>query len=352
MLGIHAKRGIATTLERVFKNTGNTFNKLDVFWTGKTAGIIFSRYGAHALDAKLIFPAIDETAQISSATFSNMIGYALHELGHAWFTDNEPWDKARSNHGGYVSALINGLEDPRIERSVIESGYAPNSRTLFEDLINSVLAKGDPIDPSDKSQIPFLLAVEGRRLNGYAVNVPCVIDQSPYAKHLHWALNRAHKATDTESIVRIALQLFKRLKDQDDQPTGDGDQQQQGQDQQQGQQGDKQDGQQQGQGSEPSDQQGDQQQGQGDDGQGDGDAQDGQGKPSDQQGQQGGKPDDQPSDQPSNKGGGKGTFDDPCRDVEPTKFIEDELLGASSAVDNHSPRPIVLKPSIQTFDWI
>ena len=294
MLGIHAKRGIVTTLERVFNNTGNTIGQLEVLWTGKTAGIIFTNYGT-SVDAKIIFPAIDETKDLSSSKFNNMIGYALHELGHAWFTENKPWDNARTDHGQFVSNLINGLEDPRIERKVIESGYAPNSRALFGELINSILRKDGYVDPAEKCQIPFILAVEGRRLNGYDICVPNIIDESPYAKHLHWALQRAQKATDTKTIVRIALDLFKRLKEQDD-------------------------------GDQPSDQ------------------------PSDKQGGQQG--DDKPSDKPSSKGKGKGSYDDKGRDVEPTSFIQDELKSQSCMVDDSSPRPIVLKPKHQTFEWV
>ena len=162
MLGIHAKRGIVTTLERVFNNTGNTMGQLEVLWTGKTAGIIFDR-NPYGCNAKVLFPNIDETSFIPNDKFNNLIGYALHELGHAWFTNNAPWDNARERYGSYVSNLINGLEDPRIEKLVIESGRAPNSRALFENLINSVLSKDGYVDADDKRNIQFLLAVEGRR---------------------------------------------------------------------------------------------------------------------------------------------------------------------------------------------
>jgi hypothetical protein len=183
-------------------------------WTGRTAGIIFHR-NPFGCNAKVLFPAIDETSQIPNDTFNNLIGYALHELGHAWFTDNKPWDDARNRHGHFVSNLINGLEDPRIERKVIESGRAPNSRALFENLLNSVLKRDGYVEADDKKNIPFLLAVEGRRLNGYQVNVPNIINDSPWAKHLHWALKRASQAKDTATIVKIAIELFKRIKEQE-----------------------------------------------------------------------------------------------------------------------------------------
>ena len=43
MLGTNVKRGVATTLERVFNASGSRIGQLEVLWSGKTAGIIFSR---------------------------------------------------------------------------------------------------------------------------------------------------------------------------------------------------------------------------------------------------------------------------------------------------------------------
>lgn len=298
MLGLHAKRGIATTLERVFNNTGRTFGKLEIIWTGKTAGICFDGTGSH-LNAKVIFPAIDEKSQISNSKFNNMIGFALHELGHAWFTANKPWDDARTAHGSFVGSLINGLEDPRIELAVINSNYAPNSRALFEDLIGSVLDKDGYVDGADKRQIPFILAVEGRRLNGYHIAFDSVIDDSPYAEHLHWALAEAHVASNTKEIVAIAIELFQRLKDQD-KASEDG----------------KPDGKPE---SNP-------------DGKPDGDT---------------GEPDEEPVDsEPSD-----GKDFDGGREVEPTDFIDGELEDNKLKSDELRPRPIVGEPVFVEFKW-
>ena len=313
MLGLHAKRGIATTLERVFNNTGRTFGKLEILWTGKTAGICFDDTGSH-LNAKVIFPAIDEKSQISNSKFNNMIGFALHELGHAWFTANKPWDDARTAHGSFVGSLINGLEDPRIELAVINSNYAPNSRALFEDLIGSVLDKDGYVDGADKRQIPFILAVEGRRLNGYHIAFDSVVDDSPYAEHLHWALARAHVATNTEVIALIAIELFRRLKDQDkvkpntpptEPPDGN-----------------------------PTD---------------DGNPVDGNPVP----------PTESPSEPPSEPPDGNPVDGNPVdgkdfeggREVEPNDFIEDELEDNKLKSDETRPRPIVGDPVFVNFNW-
>jgi hypothetical protein len=359
MLAINAKRGVESTVERVFNSTGNAFSKLQVLWTGSTAGIIFKR-GVAGVDAKIIFPSIDEGAEMKRSTFNNLIGYAIHELGHAWFTSNEPWDKARNDYGQFVGNLINGLEDPRIERKVIESGYAPNAKALFEELLNSILKKNGYVDADDLKNVPFLLAVEGRRLNGYHIDAPSITDDAPWSADLHWALSEAQLAKDTKRIADIAIELFKRLKDfEPEPPTGEGDEPTEGDEPDDSDvnvhrvKGDK-----------PADEQGDDQDG---DGQptdkptdGDGD-QDGDGK-GDQAGDKGSEGGDQPSDKgeptdenkPSDErkknGGGKEFAGG--RDVEPSEFIEDELKSQrtdlSPRLDN---RPSSAKPTYATFEW-
>lgn len=353
MLGLNVKRGVSTTLERVFTAAGYEFGKLEVLWSGSTAGIIFER-NDYKCDAKLIFPSIDELANIPQETFNNLIGYALHELGHAWFTDNKPWDFAREQHGAFVGSLINGLEDPRIERLVIASGRAPNSRVLFENLINSVLKRDGYVKPDDKRNIPFLLAVEGRRLNGYDICVPSIVDKSPWAKHIKWALKRAQAASDTRTIAKIAVELFERIKEQEAQQP----QQPQPEQPQQPEQG-------QGQ---PADGQPQDGNGSGDaNGQGEGNPSDGSGKPADGDSDASGGGSDangQPADgnaqgqgdgdggQPSDKSGNGYSNDfDGGRDVEPSDFIKSEL-GKHAKVDGALvQRPSVGKPHLATFTW-
>lgn len=336
MLAINAKRGVESTVERVFNNAGNRFDRLEFVWSGTTAGIIFERESGN-VNAKILFPAINESSDIPRAKFNNLIGYALHELGHAWFTDNEPWDDARREHGGFVANLINGLEDPRIELKVIESGYAPNSRALFEDLTNSVLAKNGYVEADDLKNVPFLLAIEGRRLNGYHINVPSVIDDAPWASDLHWALGEAKVATNTQRIAEIAIELYKRLQQggetQGDKPTDNPDPPVGGQPCDDGEPTEG--------GDQPSDEQGDGGD-QGDDGNQGGDegGDEGGDKPTD-------KPADKPSDKPT-KGRGKSDFEG-GRDPEPSDFIEGEF--ADTDVESGGSIPNVAKPQFAKFIW-
>jgi hypothetical protein len=324
MQGIYVKRGVESTLERVFNNTGRKFDTLEFAWTGRTAGVCSKKING-VITASVIFPNIDETVDVPKAVFNELIGYALHELGHVWFTDEESWDLARENHGDFVSSLINGLEDPRIERKVIDSGYAPNSQHLFENLVNAVLTKDGYVKPDDLKNVPFLLAIEGRRLNGYPLVFDSIVDQSPWASDLHWALTSAQRAKNTREIVGIAIELNKRLQQHQEQ------QQQQQQQQQQSKQG-KQDGNQQGKSSDQqSDESNGQPSGESSDGQPDGQA-DGQ---SDKQ------TDGKPSDKKQKKNGSSGKG----RDVEPTSFIQDRLAPHQAQCDVGSyPRPNVGKP--------
>ena len=138
MLGFKIKRGVEASVERIFKSTGSEFDKLTFNWSGQTAAVSFSKTGG-VVTARIIFPNLDDNKQISDSVHHDLVGYAVHELGHIWFTDNDPWDAARQTHGAFVGSLINGLEDPRIERFVIESGHVPNARVLFNHVVNSVL---------------------------------------------------------------------------------------------------------------------------------------------------------------------------------------------------------------------
>ena len=301
MLGIEIKRGVEATLERVFHATGNHFDKLTVVWNGKTAGVSAKKIGK-GVDANVIFPSIDETKAVDKKLFNKLIGYALHELGHVWFTTNQPWEDARDQHGSFVSSLINGLEDPRIERCVYESNYAPNARALFENLTNAVLEKDGYVQPDDFKNIPFMLAIEGRRLNGYSITHPSIVDQSPHAEHLSWALKSAHKARSTAKIVEIAIELNNRLQQQAEKPQD-----------------------------KPQDQPNDPPQPGGDPG----DPSDG-----DPSGQ-GDKPADDPADdgkKSKKSANGKG------REVEPTEFINDELSQHKADCDDRRERPHVGKP--------
>lgn len=251
MLGFKIKRGVEASVERIFKSTGREFDSLSFSWSGKTAAVSFTRE-AKGVVARIIFPNIDDNADVPESKHHDLVGFAVHELGHVWFTENEPWDYARQYHGAFVGALINGLEDPRIEQCVIDSGYVPNGRVLFNHVVNSVLLQEGYAEPDDFKNIPFILAIEGRRLNGYSIPFPSVLPTSPYREDLEWALRQP--ATSTADVADTAIELNLRLQQKRQEQQEQQQEQQEQQEQQQGggkgdqQDGDQQDGQQQQQG--------------------------------------------------------------------------------------------------------
>ena len=237
MDGFELKRSVVATFERIHQfNTDQRLESLEVLWHGETAGIRWE-----GRNAKLFLPAIDERKSFPKSMLFKLVGFVIHELGHLWFTNTEVWDKAVEVKGKsqLLHRLINGLEDPRIELEIINSHRAANARTLLESLTQSMLAKNpDYIEADDIENYPFLLAVEGRRLNGYSIPVPNIVSQSPDAEALTVALNDAHHATSTAEIVEIAKRLFDAIQKRKKKPKGKpGDSEEQEEQEEQGKKG-------------------------------------------------------------------------------------------------------------------
>lgn len=319
MLGMDVKRGVTATCERVFTASGNRFENLKVMWGGKTACINYSK-GADGVRATIVLPNIDESKPVPQTQFNNAIGFVLHELGHAWFTTNKPWDDAVKEHkdGKYIGSMINGLEDPRIEQCVINSGYAPNSAPLFNALINSMIGKNGYPTELTKQSLPFILCVEGRRLNGYSISAPDLVSTSIYALEINRALQLAKNAKSTREVVTIAENLYDELfpvaeegeSEEGDEPT-EGDNPTEGGE------------------------------GEPDDGDGEGETKDGEGKPDGT-----GKPSDPPKDPLKDNG------TEPL-DVEPNEFIKRSLREFDCVADRRGyGRPALKKVEvIEINDW-
>ena len=322
MLAMQAKRGIESATQKVFQASGRSFSKFEMLWHGSTAKVKYD--GDNAL---IVLPALDETKDVSKKLFNDLIGYVIHELGHVWFTDNKPWDDTARKHGKYVGTLINGLEDPRIERKVIDSGYAPNSFDLFNTLINNVVVKSGYPPELTQQSLPFVLTVEGRRLNGYHIDVPDLITGSPFESDIRWALNEAHIAPNTARIAEIAVELYRRLFPDDEIPEDDG-----------GEDGDE-DGTEEGtedgteDGTEEGAEKGDKgKKGTEDDAEGTSDPKDG-----------------KPSDKPSDRLKDDGTE---CRDPEVNDYINTESKPLKCGADDRVGRPVLKSQRIVEFNFI
>ena len=310
MYGINLKTGVEATLVRLNAHSnGRALHNLRFLWGASTAGILETESGVWVQ-----FPAIDEAKIVPPGLLHRLVGYAVHELGHHWFTDNWEWTYAAGKNK-WLHSLINGLEDPRIERCVIESGFAGNSRNLFVGLVNHVIKGKLPVDFQN---IPFLLAVEGRRLNGYEILAPQTYKTTPWAKDIEWALNEAHVATDTKTICEIAKELAKRLKGRENETNPD--------ETTEGQPGDEQ-----GEGGEK---------GEGGDEQGEGEGEEGKGQPG--EGEEG---EGQPGE---DEGHGDGHGDGPISS-DPKDWIEGEAREHQSEGQRNGQVGVIVAPTFYKF---
>ena len=203
MLGIDLKKVVRDRLARDYRRSGRSFRNINICFAGKTAGIVLQQ-------RRVTLPEIVDDEDYSQKHCDLMAAFGLHELAHLWFTDTEPWDWAVETSGRFVGSLINGLEDARIEQKAVKAGYV--NQAIFEGLVNHHLYMGY-VEPSDRRDIPFLLAIEARRLNGFYISAKPVLDDCPWAAGIWQALRQVRLAKSTAEIVTIALKLHRCLRD-------------------------------------------------------------------------------------------------------------------------------------------
>jgi hypothetical protein len=204
MLGINLKKQVLDQMHELHKKSG-VAKQIAVSWSGGNSASMVHGIGD---DAYITLPTVEDEQIYSTNFFNQVLTYGFHELGHVWFTDPLLWDFAYRIHGYGLADLINGLEDVRIEQEIIKHGYV--KQAMFESLINRVLIDGSP-DTKSRLSLGFILACEGRRLNGYRIKAAPMLDRCPWASDLWWALMKLKSAKRTSDVVTISIKLFRRL---------------------------------------------------------------------------------------------------------------------------------------------
>jgi hypothetical protein len=82
---------------------------------------------------------------------------------------------------------------------------------LFNALINSMIVKNGYPKELTKQSLPFILCIEGRRLNDYTISAPDLVSTSIYAHEINRALQLAKNAKSTREVVTIAENLYDEL---------------------------------------------------------------------------------------------------------------------------------------------
>ena len=173
-----------------------------------TASCSFHRRG-DTVTAEVSFPVLPATTRLSRAEADRWTGYFIHEAAHAIYTDEATWkDACREG----LQALVNGLEDVRIERELVAAGIADNTQDILTALVAYCVAKlPKKYDPNDGAQLPWTFAFFGRvYCNGYAIPAA-----GYYARKLtpqnratiFGALDELKLATSTGDVLEIARKL-------------------------------------------------------------------------------------------------------------------------------------------------
>ncbi len=82
------------------------------------------------VDVSILMPTLSDDCYLTRAHANRLVGYWLHEIGHALFTDATAFSAA-AKESVALRHFTNALEDARQERVMCNSGVAPNARPVF-----------------------------------------------------------------------------------------------------------------------------------------------------------------------------------------------------------------------------
>jgi Mg-chelatase subunit ChlD len=165
------------------------------------------------LIAMVYFPALKSTQRLAKQELDRWTGYFIHEICHGIWTDEAQWMIA-CREG--LHALVNGMEDVRIERKMIRSARVDNAKERLVELLDFIANREPPkgakaYDPNDAQSLPWTLAIIGRvKLNGYSIQA----GHDAYAKLsrsmrrlVDGALVKLDKAQSTADVLAIARDI-------------------------------------------------------------------------------------------------------------------------------------------------
>src|SRR4029077_9785505 len=129
-----------------------------------TASINHYKDSDGKLYATVLFPALPSTYRLTRDEFDRWTGYFLHEICHALYTDAVVWSQACRES---LHELVNGMEDVRIERVMIDSARVDNAAARLTELLQWVAGREPPqgvkaYNPNDLANLPWTLAPIGR----------------------------------------------------------------------------------------------------------------------------------------------------------------------------------------------
>jgi hypothetical protein len=112
------------------------------------------------INVTMYLPAMPAQTMLTTVELDRWTGYFVHELAHAFYTDEQGWKDAVAEG---VHVMVNALEDVRIERKLNDAGIIGNSRGVLNALLAYVVDQlPAAYDPNDLRNLPWLFAMTGR----------------------------------------------------------------------------------------------------------------------------------------------------------------------------------------------
>lgn len=213
------KAAIKTTLQMTWAAAKQTrrLDNLVVRFAGTGASMTRNNH-----DISVNLPDFLGSKAYSDAHADRIVAMALHEIGHGFFTIDAAWDDVvfANDRDPLLHRCINAFEDVRMERALIDSGFAVGARKLLPVLLAHMTKDVKPETFDDKANIPFAICVNGR---GYGIDVLPLVRDPVFLSIIEQGIARCAGLRSTADAAGAGLWLWRLLKQLDvappDQPT-------------------------------------------------------------------------------------------------------------------------------------
>lgn len=213
--GSAIKSAIETTLRKtwVAANNGTNLDGLTVRFAG-TGASMSEHPTSLGLRVVISLPDIKDEHAYSDTDADRILAYALHEIGHAFFTDSHSWDQAvEKEQDPLLHRCINAFDDVQQEAALIRSGYAFGAQRLLTGLVQHITKDCNAESFKRIDNLPFAACIDGR---GYGVSVSHLVPQE-HAALVAEAVAKAKALTCTADAVEAGVWLWNKLKQQQQQ---------------------------------------------------------------------------------------------------------------------------------------
>jgi hypothetical protein len=177
---------------------------------GRTAAVTWHEHGG-TKNVSVSLPTLPPGLMIERSIADRIVAFLVHEFGHVLHTDLEDV-RTRCGRDALAFQVANGLEDPRQERALADSGVVPNAADLFHKLAEYLVSDAARVGWSCNAigDLPFAFAALGRAKLGNAVPSLAGLKISPVmAPLVEYGLSRLPGCKSSRDVVTLALEIVK-----------------------------------------------------------------------------------------------------------------------------------------------